>query len=103
MEDLDFTQPSESPVYDPVAATKFFKAAGTPQDVPAGHVFFFENEARGLFSAAVRMYFMLQGAVGLSLGGKSLDTVKPGEIFGELANITAAKRSATATAKTDCK
>ena len=102
MEDLDFTQPSESPVYDPAAATEFFKA-GTAETVEAGKTFFVERENGGFFSADDRMYLLLEGAVALTINGKSLDTVKPGEIFGELATITASKRSATATAKTACR
>ena len=103
MEDLDFTQPSESPVYDPVAAVKFFKAAGKAETIEAGKTFFVERQGGGFFGAADRMYLLLEGAVVLTLGGKSLDTVKPGEIFGDLATITASKRSTTATAKTACK
>ena len=49
------------------------------------------------------MYLLLEGAVALSAGGRSIDTVKPGEIFGEMATITQSKRSATATAKTACR
>ncbi|MEO7728016.1 MAG: cyclic nucleotide-binding domain-containing protein [Burkholderiales bacterium] len=113
MEDLDFTQPStppppvnqpaQSPLYDPVAAMKFFKAAGTAETVAADTEFFAERGGGGFFSADDRMYLLLEGTVALSVGGKSLDTVKPGEIFGELATITDSKRSATAIAKTACK
>ena len=100
MEDLDFTQPSQSPIYDPAAATAFFKSAGTVENVAAGKEFFAEHQQRGFFSAADRMYLLLEGAVVLSAGGKSLDTVHPGEIFGEMATITNSKRSATATPAT---
>ena len=110
MEDLDFTQasqslnkPSQSPVYDPAAATAFFKSAGTVESVAAGATFFKEQQQRGFFSAADRMYSLLEGAVVLSAGGRSIDTVNPGEIFGEMATITNSKRSATATAKTACR
>jgi CRP/FNR family cyclic AMP-dependent transcriptional regulator len=103
MEDLDFTRPSESPVYDPAAAKAFFEAAGKAETIEAGKTFFIERQGGGFFASDDRMYFLLEGAVALTLGGKSLDTVKPGEIFGELATITDSKRSATATAKTACK
>ena len=104
MEDLDFTQPSESPVYDPEAAKAFFKAAGAAETVEAGKTFFVERQGgAGFFSADDRMYFLVDGAVALTVGGKSIDTVKPNEIFGELATITSSKRSATATAKTACR
>ena len=110
MEDLDFTQaspsvaqPSQSPIYDPAAATAFFKSAGSVESVAAGETFFKEQQQRGFFSAADRMYLLLEGSVALSAGGRSIDTVKPGEIFGEMATITQSKRSATATAKTACR
>jgi CRP-like cAMP-binding protein len=102
MEDLDFTQPSESPVYDPVAAVAFFKAAGKAETVEPGKTFFVERQGGGFFGSDDRMYLLLAGAVTLTLGGKSLDTVQPGEIFGDLATVTDSKRSATATAKTVC-
>jgi CRP-like cAMP-binding protein len=103
MEDLDFTQPSESPVYDPVAARKFFEDGGASEDIEAGKSFFAERKGGGFFAADDRMYFVLEGLVALTLGGKSIDTVKTGEIFGELATILGSKRTATATAKTACK
>ena len=102
MEDLDFTQPSESPVYDPVAAKKFFECAGNVETAEAGKVFFAERQGGRFFASDDRMYFLLGGSVGLTVAGKSIDTVKPGEIFGELATILGSKRSATATAKTGC-
>ena len=103
MEDLDFTQPSESPVYDPVAAVAFFKAAGQAEMVEAGKTFFVERQGGGFFTSDDRMYLLLEGLVALTIGGKPLDIVKPGEIFGELATITDSTRSATATAKIHCK
>ena len=103
MEDLDFTQPSESPVYDPVVAKKFFEGGGVAEQVEAGKTFFEERKGGGFFASDDRMYFMLEGAVALTVGGKPIDTVKSGEIFGDLATILGSKRSATATAKTACK
>ena len=103
MEALDFTKPSQSPIYDPAAATAFFEAAGVAESVAPGKTFFVENQQRGFFSADDRMYLLLEGAVGLSVGDRSIDTVKPGEIFGEMATITHSRRSATATAKSACR
>ena len=103
MEDLDFTQPSQSPIYDPAAATAFFEKAGAAENFAAGTTFFVERQRRGFFSAADRMYLLLEGAVVLSNGGKPIDTVNPGEIFGEMATITNSPRSATATAKSACR
>ena len=91
MENLDFTQPSASPVYDPAAAKAFFAASGKVENIEAGKTIFVERQKGGFFTADDRMYFLVEGAVALTLGGKSLDTVKPGEIFGELATITDSK------------
>ena len=103
MDSLDFTKPSQSPIYDPAAAVTFFKAAGTAETVAPGKAFFVEHQKRGFFSADDRMYLLLEGEVTISIGGKSIDTVKTGEIFGEMATITNSRRSATATAKTACR
>ena len=84
-------------------STAFFKSAGSVESIAAGDTFFKEQQQRGFFAAADRMYLLLEGAVALSAGGRSIDTVKPGEIFGEMATITQSKRSATATAKTACR
>lgn len=103
MESLDFTQPSQSPVYDARAAAEFFEGAGTVETVAAGRQFFAERESRGFFSGDDRMFLLVEGSVALTVGGRPLDIVKAGEIFGEMATITQGKRSATATAKTDCR
>ncbi len=127
MDDMDFTKPqpaaapapapaaapsapfkaSGSPFYDSAIAAKIFKASGRSERFAAGAKLFAEDEkaaAGGLFSmrAASRMYFIAEGKVALSIGGKPLDTVDPGEVFGEMAVITERPRSATATAKSDC-
>ena len=103
LEDLDFTKPSQSSGYDPAAARAFFEGAGKAEEIPAGTKFFVEQQRQGLFSSADRMYLLLEGAVVLSIGGKSIDTVSAGEIFGEMATITNSPRSATATAKSACR
>jgi CRP-like cAMP-binding protein len=48
------------------------------------------------------MYYLAHGEVGLTIGTKALDTVKSGEVFGEMAVISGRPRSASATAKSDC-
>ena len=103
LESLDFSKPSQSAVYDPASATAFFEKAGAAESVAAGKTIFAERQRRGFFTADDHMYLLLDGAVTLSVGGKSLDTVHQGEIFGEMATITNSPRSATATAKTACR
>ncbi len=107
-------KPAISKFYDPVVAEKFFREAGRAEKLPAGTVIFEEGEKsgkQGLFGKRVihRMYLFTTGDVGLTAGGKPLDTVKAGEVFGEMAVIseipgmtTIAARSATATTKSDC-
>ena len=102
MESLDFTKPSQSPIYDPVAATAFFEAAGVTEEVAPGTTIFTERQQQSFFSVDDRMYLLHDGAVVLSVGHRSIDTVNPGEIFGEMATITHTPRSATAVAKTTC-
>jgi CRP-like cAMP-binding protein len=49
------------------------------------------------------MYYLAEGQVGLFSGGKPVGTIKAGQIFGEMAAITDATRSATAAAHTPCR
>jgi CRP-like cAMP-binding protein len=98
---------SASPFYDSAIAAKIFKASGRAERFAAGAKLFVEDEkatSGGLFSlrAASRMYFIVEGKVALSVGGKPLDTADAGEVVGEMAVITERPRSATATARTDC-
>ena len=91
--------------YDPAVALDFFKSAGKPTSVTKSSVIFAEKEtAKGLFSSRrSKIYLLLAGEVSLIAGPKSIATVKIGEIFGELAALTHAPRTATAVANTDCK
>lgn len=127
LDSLDFTQPAPKPapaaepvpapvapptpklaaippavVYDAKAAAAFFDDAGTREQAPAGKVFFREREQRGFFSGDDRMYLLLEGSVAITVEGKAVDTVRAGEIFGEMTSLTNSRRSATAIAKTDC-
>jgi CRP/FNR family transcriptional regulator, cyclic AMP receptor protein len=49
------------------------------------------------------MYVVLDGEVELTIGDKVLETIGPGEPFGEMALIDQAPRVATAIARTRCK
>ena len=104
-------KPAGSKFYDAAVAARLFQSSGKREQFPAGATLFVENEKsgkQGLFGKRVvhRMYLVTSGEVALSVNGKPLDTIRAGEIFGEMAVIsdTAAgsTRSATATAKTDC-
>ena len=116
MEDLDFmgkpakpappSKPAAAPaepasLYIPRLALEFFKLGGTLEEFPAGKQIFAENDkASGFFSKGDRIYLLLDGGeIALTRGGKPLELVMPGEIFGEMAAIAETPRSATATAR----
>ena len=91
-------------LYSPAVALEFFKAAGKAEKVAQGHVFFAEKQrARPLFFMRDKMYLLLDGEVDLVARGKRIGTVKKGQVFGEMASITHAPRSASAVAKTACR
>jgi CRP-like cAMP-binding protein len=90
--------------YIPAVALEFFKAAGKPEKAAAGQTFFTENEkARPYLFMRDKMFLLLDGEVALTARGKAVGTVKKGQIFGEMASVTHAPRSATATAKVPCR
>lgn len=117
MVDMDFTKPqpdaaaasapfkaAQSKFYDAHAAAEVFREAGREERFTAGQVIFAEDEKTsrgGLFKAASRMYYLAEGEVGLAIAGRSLDVVKAGEVFGEMAVISGHPRSATAAARGD--
>jgi len=92
---------AESAAYDPAVALEFFKAAGKPAAVRQGEKIFEQNEREIPLIKRSKVYLLLKGEVALSANGKALGSVRPGEIFGEMAVITHAPRSASAQAKAD--
>jgi CRP-like cAMP-binding protein len=52
--------------------------------------------------AATRMYVVLEGTVAVFLGGKVVERLGPGGVFGELALIEQSTRLASVSAETDC-
>ena len=97
MQDLDFTSPAKSQLYDPAVARGCFQALGKVEVISQGGNFFTENQTSD------RMYFLVEGEVSLIRGKKTIDVVKAGEIFGEMATISQQPRSATAAARTPCR
>src|SRR5262245_54078456 len=117
-DDLDFSKPAgpakpvppapapqpQAPLYVPAIARAFFESAGKEEPVAVGTVFFAENEkASRMLLKRDKMYLLVEGQVGLSVRGKTIGTVKPGEIFGEMAAISDSPRSATAVARSPCR
>jgi CRP/FNR family transcriptional regulator, cyclic AMP receptor protein len=118
MSDLDFSnagapapqtrpgvrQAAESSLYDPRLALGFFQIAGEAEQFPAGAKIFVEQQKPGgFFSKGAHIYLLLEGEVALTLMGKPLNLVMPGETFGEVAVIADAARTATATARKNCR
>jgi len=94
----------QSQVYQPAVALEFFKATGKTENVPKGHTIFAEHDkAKALLFQRNKMYLLLDGEVDLVARKKVIGTVGKGQIFGEMASITQAPRSASAVAKTACR
>ena len=95
--ELDFTQPTaQDEGYDPAVARKCFDSFGKTENFAEMESFFIEGQASD------RMYLLVEGEVSLLRNKKTLDIVKAGEIFGEIAVITQQPRSATAIARKFC-
>jgi CRP-like cAMP-binding protein len=70
---------------------------GNVETFAAGQPIFREGETGD------SMFAVVEGTVELRHGGRVLEAVEPGGVFGEMALIDHAPRSASAIARTDCK
>jgi CRP/FNR family cyclic AMP-dependent transcriptional regulator len=111
LDDLDFSKPARTPApaaaaapaYQPAVARAFFESAGKAESVAAGTRLFAENDkASRILLKRDKMYLLLRGEVALVARGKPIGSVKPGEVFGEMAAISESPRSASAVAKSAC-
>ena len=90
--------------YNTSVAMEFFRFAGRPKTFAKGRKIFSENQ-RGIPFLLMpnRMYLLLDGEVGIFSGDKPVATVRPGQIFGEMASIDQGPRSGTAVTKSACR
>jgi len=79
------------------AKLELFAAEENPRSCDAGEVIFRQ------YDMGSEMYVVIEGEVELSIDSNVLETLGPGEPFGEMALIDQEPRTATATAKTPCK
>ncbi len=90
--------------YNTSIAMEFFRFAGRPKTFAKGKKIFAENQ-RGIPFLLMpnRMYLLLDGEVGIFSREKPVATVRPGQIFGEMASIDQGPRSGTAVTKSACR
>ncbi len=89
--------------YDPAVALEFFKSAGKPETLAQGEKIFSQNQRAIPLLRRNKMYLLLKGEVGLVAGRRTIGRIQPGEIFGEMAVVSDAPRSASAVARTSCR
>lgn len=91
-------------LYDPEVALAFFRMAGKPERYEPGETIFRENaKAHAILMQREKIYYVYDGEVNLVAKKKVIGSARQGEVFGELASLTHAPRSAGAVAKTPCR
>ncbi|HKW38250.1 MAG TPA: cyclic nucleotide-binding domain-containing protein [Burkholderiales bacterium] len=90
--------------YNTSIAMEFFRFAGKPKAFAKGKKIFAENQ-RGIPFLLMpnRMYLLLDGEVGIFAREKPVGTIRPGQIFGEMASIDQGPRTGTALARSACR
>jgi CRP-like cAMP-binding protein len=90
--------------YNSSIAMEFFRFGGRPKVFAKGKKIFSENQ-RGIPFLLMpnRMYLLLDGEVGIFARDKPVGTVRPGQIFGEMASLDQGPRTGTALARTACR
>ena len=82
--------------YNAAVALEFFRSAGKPKTFAKGRKIFAENQRGFPFLLMPnRMYLLLDGEVAVFAKNTPIGTVRPGQIFGEMASIDQGPRSAT--------
>src|SRR2546422_9531970 len=90
--------------YNTSVAMEFFRFAGRPKTFAKGRRIFAENQKGIPFLLMPnRMYLLLDGEVGIFSRSKPVATVRPGQIFGEMASIDQGPRTGTAVTKSACR
>ena len=72
-------------------------AIAREKDVPAGTVLTHEGRHEGYF------FVVIEGTIRIERGGRTINTMGPGDFLGEIALLDGGPRTATATAETACR
>ena len=84
-------------ILKPIETIKILQKNGNPATFAAGETIFAEGQQ------AQAMYGIVEGEVDISVGGKVMETIQAGDVFGVGALIHPdLRRTSTATAKTNC-
>jgi len=82
---------------------QFFQSGKPQQFKPGARIFAESEKGLPLLFMPNRMYLLVEGEVSVLVNDEAVATVRQGEVFGEMAAINQAPRSAAAVAKTSCR